>query len=189
MKVVFIRAAKAKGYLKVRVSSDTEDTDFVVSDREYADAGAPRANDNLTREAFSALKLADMRYRARLKAMRVLAYGDNSERMLVIKLQRAGISRAVAEETARDMVMRGYINNVRQLERLISYELSRLNGPKRFIPKLMAKGYSRGDIEIALDELSSKGDADVDTAREALLEKYSDSSYDERAQILYKHGF
>ena len=189
MKVVFIRAARTKGYLRLRLADGEENIDLTVSERDYAEAGSPCVADNLTRDALSALKLADMRCRARLKASRVLAYGDNSERMLVIKLVRAGISKEIAEETAQEMVMRGYVNNVRQLERLIVNEVARLSGPRKFIPKLIAKGYSRSDIDIALDELIARGEIDLDSAREALIKKYGDPSCEERCAILYKHGF
>ena len=189
MKVIFVRAAKDKGYLRMRIEDGEEIVNLTVSESDYANAGAPLAYDSLTRDAVLALKLADMRYRARLKAARVLAYGDNSERMLVIKLVRSGISKDVADETAREMVNLGYINNVRQLERLISAEVAKLTGPKKFIPKLISKGYSKNDIEIALDELVARGEVDLDRARGVLLEKFSASSEKERAEILYKHGF
>ena len=189
MNVINVRAARTKGYIKLRVSDGEENTDLIVSEREYAEAGSPQPSENLTREALSALLLADMRYRASLKALRILEYGDNSERMLVIKLRRAGISREIAAETAREMVMRGFVNDRRQLSRLILAEVRRLQGPQKFIPKLISKGYSRSDIEIVLDELSDSGELDLDAAREELLSRYPDLSYEERARLLYKNGF
>ena len=189
MNVVFVKAAKTKGFLKLRVNDGEKDVDLIVSERDHADAGAPVASDNLTWDAFSILSLSDMRYRARVKAYRILEYGDNSELMLVMKLRRAGITREVAVEIARDMVMRGFVNDKRQLERLIINEVGKLQGPKRFIPKLVSKGYSRGDVEIVLDELLSSGEVDLDAAREKLLESAGELSYDERAKLLYKNGF
>lgn len=189
MNVIYVRAARTKGYLKLRISDGEENTDLTVSEREYAEAGSPLPSDNLTRDAFSALITADMRYRASLKALRILEYGDNSERMLVIKLRRAGISREIAEETSREMVMRGFVNDRRQLSRLILAEVRRLQGPQKFIPKLISKGYSRSDIEIVIDELSDSGELDLDAAREELLSRYPDVSYEERARLLYKNGF
>lgn len=189
MNVIYVKAARTKGYLKLRVSDGKENTDLVVSEREYAEAGSPQPSENLTREALSALLLADMRYRASLKALRVLEYGDNSERMLVLKLRRAGISREVAEETAREMVMRGFVNDRRQLARLVLSEAKRLQGPQKFIPKLISKGYSRSDIEVVLDELSESGELDLASVREQLLSRYPDISYEERMRLLYKNGF
>jgi len=189
MNVIFVKAAKSKGYLKLRISDGEETRDLVVSERDYADAGSPLTSDNLTREALSALLLADMRTRARMKALRILEYGDNSERMLVIKLRRAGISKEIAEETARDMVMRGFVNDRRQLARLILSEVGRLQGPLKFIPKLISKGYSRSDVLIVIDELSESGELDLDAVREQLLSEYPDISYEERRALLYKNGF
>jgi SOS response regulatory protein OraA/RecX len=189
MNVVYVKAAKTKGYLRLRVNDGEEDIDLIVSEREYADCGSPIASDNLTRDAFSVLKEADMRHKARHKALRVLEYGDNSERMLVIKLLRSGISRRIAEETAREMVMRGFVDDKRQLARLIASEVKCLHGPIKFIPKLVSKGYSRSDIEIVIDELTESGEIDLDAARALLIERAGDISYEERAKLLYKNGF
>ena len=189
MKIVFIKSAKTKGYLRLRLGDGEETVDLTVSEREYADAGSPLVSDSVTRDTLSALKLADMRYRAYQKAIRVLEYGDNSKKMLYLKLTRAGISPSVAEETAREMVMRGFINDHRQLERLIANEVRMLRGPMKFIPKLISKGYSRGDIEIAIDELSERGEIDLDAARCELLSKAGELSDEERAKLLYKNGF
>ena len=189
MKIVFIKSAKTKGYLRLRLSDGEETVDLTVSEREYADAGSPLVSDSVTRDTVSALKLADMRYRAYQKAIRVLEYGDNSKKMLYLKLTRAGISPSVAEETTREMVMRGFINDHRQLERLIANEVRMLRGPMKFIPKLISKGYSRGDIEIAIDELSERGEIDLDAARRELLSKAGELSEEERAKLLYKNGF
>ena len=160
-----------------------------MSEREYADAGSPLVSDDLTRDTVSSLKLADMRYTARMKALRILEYGDNSERMLIIKLNRAGISRAIAEEISREMVMRGFINDRRQLERLILNEVKMLRGPMKFIPKLISKGYSKSDIEIVIDTLTENGEMDIDAARQELLLKAGDLSFEEQAKLLYKNGF
>lgn len=189
MKVVFIKAARSKGYLKIRIEDEEERLDLIVSEREYADAGSPLVSDDLTRDTVSFLKLADMRYTARMKALRILEYGDNSEKMLVMKLLRAGISRSVAEEISREMVMRGFINDRRQLERLITNEVKMLRGPMKFIPKLVSKGYSRSDIEIVIDELTESGEIDLDRARRELLSMAVGLSYEERAKLLYKNGF
>ena len=189
MKLLFIRSAKAKGYLKLRLADGEDNIDLFVSEREYKEAGAPLVRDEILDDVLQFLKAADMRFRARIKAHRVLEYGDNSERMLIIKLRRAGISQSIAEETAHEMVMRGFVNDLRQLKRLVARELSSLVGPSKFIPKLISKGYSKSDIEIALDELSESGEGDVEAARRALIEKNKDLPENELRALLYKRGF
>ncbi len=189
MKVVLIKAARSKGYLKIRIEDGEESLNLIVSEREYADAGSPLVSDDLTPDTVSVLKIADMRYTARMKALRILEYGDNSEKMLIIKLHRAGISRVIAEEVSREMVMRGFINDRRQLERLIANEVRMLRGPMKFIPKLISKGYSRSDIEIVIDTLTESGEIDIDAARLELLSKAGDLSFEERSKLLYKNGF
>ena len=189
MKIVFVKAAKLKGYLKLRMSDGEEELDLVISERDYADVGSPFVSDSLTEDMLTALKLADMRCRARFKALRILEYGDNSERMLILKLTRVGILRSVAEEISREMVMRGFINDRRQLERLIVNEVKMLRGPMKFIPKLISKGYTKSDIEIVIDELTERGEIDIEAAREELLSKADGLSFEERSKLLYKNGF
>ena len=87
------------------------------------------------------------------------------------------------------MVVRGFVNDRRQLARLILSETKRLQGPLKFIPKLISKGYSKSDIEIVLDELFNSGELDLDAAREELIKRAEGLSYEERAKLLYKNGF
>ena len=140
--VVFIKRAKSKGYLRVGIVSDSEKFDFTVSDIEYCEAGSPMQSDNLTRDTFNTLYLADMRYRARLKALHILSYGDNSDRMLMQKLKGAGIKSEIIDEVIAEMISLGYINSARQIERLVLNEVNLHHyGPLKIIPKLIAKGY------------------------------------------------
>lgn len=192
MTVIYIRAGKSKGYLRVGVDCGTEKCDFSVSESEYRVAGSPLTSDKLTREAFDLLLLADMRYKARIKAMRILSFGDNSERMLERKLRAAGIKAEVATEVVREMVSHGYINSARQLERLVSNEVQiRFTGPAKLIPKLIAKGYSKSEIESVINNLSERGIIDFDEAKARLISKKlpEDASSEEIKKLLYKNGY
>lgn len=188
--VIYIRPGGTKGYLRVGIESDGKKYDFTVSEAEYREAGSPLTRDNLTREAFGALQYADMRYKAMVKALRILSYGDNSEGMLRRKLCVSGIKREIAEEAVRECVRLGYINSDRQLEKLIINEVNiRNHGPRKIIPRLIAKGYLRSDIERVLSRLTRDGSIDFDEARERLISKLPDGSDSEEIKkTLYKNG-
>ena len=192
MKVLYIRPSSVKGYLKIGLCSDEKKEELFVSEREYSALGEPRVGDLADSEMCDALRAADMLYRAKKKALGILKFGDNSEKMLYIKLCRGGIDNKTARKVAAEMVGRGYVDDRRQLARLVKGLVNVNNlGPNRIYPRLIAKGYSRSDIEIVMDELSSSGEIDFDAARESLLErKLPDGATDtDIKKILYKNGF
>ena len=191
MTVIYIRPARSKGYLRVGVESD-KTYDFTVSEAEYSACGSPLTGDKLTRDSFDGLYLGDMRYKARLKAFRILSFGDNSEAMLRRKLMTAGANREIADEVVAEMVSRGYINAERQLRNLIINEVTcHLSGPRKFIPKLIAKGYSKSKIEAVVDELLDSGDIDFEAAKARLIESKlpEDADGEQIKKLLYKNGY
>lgn len=191
MKILYVRPARSKGYLKIGILIDDEEVRLFVSEREYSEAGEPMSSDNLTRDTYELLCLADMRYRAKLKALRVLEYADNSEYRLLQKLLHSKIDRDVAEETVEEMVRLGYLSDTRQLRRIIENEANRrLIGPHLIIPKLISKGYKRKDISLVLSELLEDGTVDFEKSKEALIEKKCEGlSEEETKKILYKNGY
>ncbi len=192
MKITYIRPSKEKGYLTVGISDGEEKLRLSVRERDHRECGAPLTGDNLTRDTLYALKASDEEYRARKKALNILSFGDNSEKMLEYKLSRAGIGRECAKGIVREMVSLGYINNERQLDSLISNLVNVSNlGKMKIIPKLSAKGYSRSDIEARIDELVLRGEIDFELARARLIEKRlpPDADEEEIKKLLYKNGF
>lgn len=187
MTVTYIKQSSTKGYLRLGISDGDESLSLTVSEREYAEAGSPLSRDSLNEDTVLALRAADERYRAKAKALRVLSYGDNSEGMLMRKLLCAGIRRSIAHEVVCEMVARGYINSRRQLEKLVTFEVNFKNsGPMKLIPKLVAKGYKKSEVEGVISDLEARGEIDFDAARERLLQGVGD---DEVKKILYKNGY
>ena len=170
MKVIYIRPAKSSGYLSVGIMTDEEEKRaFVVSEEDYAEAGAPMTASELSPSAYTLIAASDERYRARIAALRILSYTDNNERTLIRKLVGKGISYATAEDVAHEMVSRGYINEQKQLMRLVAYEANTaLSGPRKIRAKLSLKGYKTADIECAMDELTSSGEVDFERSAAAL---------------------
>ena len=192
MQVKAVRAGKSQGYLTVVVTDGEERKTFTVSERDYLEAGSPRPGDEPDGDMLAALSYSDENYRARLHALRILSYADNNERTLVRKLVSRGISHSLATEVAHEMVGRGYIDEERQLERLIITEANRnLIGPHRIKAKLSSKGYSGADIDEIMGRLVDSGEIDFERSRKLLVEKKltRGATDDEIKKLLYKNGY
>ena len=188
----FVREAKDQGLLFLGVSEEGESARYTVNLSTYRDIGSPSASDLLNDEQISAIKYTDQLLRAKKKALNILAFADNNRKTLFIKLQRAGFSRDIAESVCSEMVERGYVNEVRQLERLILVEANtKLRGPLRIVPSLMQKGFSRSQIGEVMSRLVDSGEIDFSKNARLLLEKkLPDGSDEEEAKkILYKNGY
>ncbi len=192
MRARFIRPGKSRGYICVGIDTGGTVSVYNVSERDYARAGSPLAGDLLDEESAAVISDSDMRYRAMKKALSILSYGDNSARSLLRKLTESGIRRETAEETVREMMRLGYIDEHRQLKRLVMNEVRlRLSGPAKLFAKLMAKGYSRSAIESAMDELTASGELDFDEVRARLIETRlpPDADGEQIKKLLYKNGY
>ena len=190
VKIIYIRTAKSRGYIRIGAGGEDGARDLVVSEQDYRAVGSPLVGDAIDSSALLSLLNSDMRYRGRLYALRMLSYADNNEKNLCRKLVMKGISRDVAAEVAAEMVGLGYINESRQLDRLIADEVGRkLIGPKKLFPKLLAKGYSHADIEASVDKLICEGIIDFEASRQALIEKHQPADELELKKLLYKNGY
>lgn len=192
MTLVYIRDSKSRGYIRLGIDCEGEVRSYTVSECEYRSLGSPASRDEISEDAFSAILTYDMKYRARLKALNILAYGDNSEKTLYMKLKRAGISSEIAEETVKEAVSRGYVDSERQIERLITNEVRlNLRGPMKIIPKLVSKGYSKGEIIRVMTRLADEGEIDFEDSKMQLIEKKlpEGASEEEKKKLLYKNGY
>ena len=190
-KIIYIREIDSSHLLRVGVGHSEECVGYTVSQRVYAELGRPEVGRILTDGELEAIRYSDETCRAERKALSLLSYTDNNSRTLVQKLVRAGFKREIAEETAKDMVALGYIDERRQLERLIAAEADKLRGPGRIIPKLAAKGYATSDIKEVMHELCDRGEVDFSALAKQLLDKKLPEGAvpEERKKLLYKHGF
>ena len=192
IEVINFRESKSRGYLTLTLDTDKERVSLTVSESEYSRLGAPLRGDKIDTDTYLELKKADELYRARRAALRILAYADNSERRLYEKLLGRGISSGTAREVSREMVMRGYIDESRQLGRLILKEaLERKISGAPLFARLMSKGYSRSDIEIGIDSLVESGELDFSLIREELIRtaREGGATDEEIRRLLYKSGF
>ena len=90
------------------------------------------------------------------------------------------------------MLSVGYINERRQLERLILSEANlKLRGPAKISAHLASKGYSSRDIREVLTSLCESGEIDFKANAKKLVEKKlpEDSGEDEKKSFLYRNGY
>ena len=190
VKIIYVRAAKSRGYIRIGVDTGGEQLSLVCSEADYLSVGSPLTRDEIGEDTLSVLTFSDMRYKARLHALRILSYSDNNEKTLYYKLCMKGTDKTVAAEVAAEMVGLGYINEARQLDRIVADEVGRkLVGPKKLFPKLLSKGYGRADIEAAIDRLECEGVIDFERSKLALIAKHSPMDELEIKKLLYKNGY
>ncbi len=192
MKVVFVRDSKNAGYTVLGINSGEGAVAYTVPTPLYMRIGAPLPSDVLGEESFSEAVFADEVFRAEKKALSLLAYSDNNRKTLLMKLKKAGFSHEAAEECVEDMLRHGYINEERQLQRLILSEAkTKLSGRAKYTPKLVAKGYKKSDIDRVTDELVSSGELDFDKIKRELVGKKlgDEPELSEVKKLLYKNGF
>lgn len=187
----YVREVKNSNLLSLGISEGEETARYTVGERIYLEIGSPAVGSMLDGEQISRLMEADELYRARKKALSLLAFADNNERNLRMKLARAGFSRDICDAVTSEMVERGYINEKNQLERLVLNEAnSKLRGPLRIIPALTAKGYSSGDVREVMHALVDSGEIDFKKNAMALIEKKLPlGDAEEKKKLLYKNGY
>ncbi len=191
-RVIYIKEGRTKGYITVGVLLDEQRRAYTVPQAVYSSLGSPMPRCELDEPSLSVLDEANAEYSALKKALSLLSYSDNSYRSLVMKLRRSGFSARIAEGAALEAVRLGYIDEERQLERLILAEANgHLTGPLRLIPKLAAKGYSQDKIRAVMAELCDSGELDFDENKSILIEKKlgGDFTEEERDKLLFKHGY
>lgn len=191
MKVLYVRPSRSRGYTVIGLISASHDKEnYTVPDAVVSEYNIS-LGEQTDEDTYLEIKAQDEIFRAKRKALSILAYGDNSRRMLYTKLIRSGFSRELSQRTVDEMCAYGYINERERLARLITDEVNiHFTGRAKILAKLTAKGYSRRDIEDTISELSSNGEIDFSEARQRLIEKYlPDGATDEQIKkLLYKNG-
>ena len=192
MKLVSIRPSKYEGLYVYTVERDGKRERYTLPDRIYEEIGCPAVGTPLTEDAYEQLCAAGASRDALAAALRTLAYGDRSCRELVDKLVHKGYSRALATETAEEVVRLGYINEERQLcSMIVQLANQRLYGARRIIPYLVNKGYHSTQIRAILSRLVENEEIDFKENFSRLLEKTKTDPKDIEARraLAYRYGY
>ena len=188
-KIAYIRHGRDERTVLVGVSSEGETVCCKITAGEYSELDFLGLGCELSEEEFKILFDLDEKHRAMKKALSLLSYSDKNERTLFIRLRQAGFSRDAASEAVRTAVGLGYVDEERQLERLILAEHSKLSGRRLILGKLCAKGYKSADIERVTERLCEEGELDFASSFERLCEKRGAKSDEERLGLKYKYGY
>ncbi len=191
-KIVSIRT-KGKSTILVELTLliDDNKVKYTVSEGTYRKVGCPLSDEIIDGDSLDMLAGEDEERRALMKALSILAYTDNNKRRLYTKLINRGFSKKVANATVLECVRLGYIDEERQLERLILKYSEELWGPKKIMAKLVAKSYSASEISKMIKALEDCGKIDFKKSRAILLEAKlpEGASYEETRKLLYKYGY
>ncbi len=131
-------------------------------------------------------------YRAREKALYYLSLRDYGSAELVSKLVRAGIERALAEQTVARLCDSGLINDARYAAMLAHNYVERKLYPKRRVAMVLReKGFSSEIVAQVIEELP---DEDEQQALELLRKKRYNGHCDSRTRekalgMLARYGF
>ena len=190
--VSYIRTSKDQKLLLLGIIEEGESNNYTVNLSAFRDIGAPSVGAELDSSQMSGIRYTDELIRAKKKALNILAYADNNKKNLSLKLYRAGFSREIVDSVCSDMVEHGYVNEERQLERIILNEANiKLRGPMKITPALVAKGYSMAQVKSVMNRLVESGEIDFSLNAKRLLDKKLPDGGDneEVKKILYKNGF
>ena len=186
--VKYIKPQKS-GRVIIGVDTDGEISHYSISSADYATAAFVTGG-ILSDGELTLLVTLDEEYRAIKKALSLLSYSDKNRKAIYMRLVRLGFSREAAKKAVEYCLQNGFINEENQLERLVSNEANiNLRGPRYIKDKLASKGYSRTDIEVAIDRLVNSGEVDFVIIFDTLCEKKGATTPDERRALAYKYGF
>ena len=186
--VKYIKPQKS-GRVIIGVDTEGEISHYSISSADYATASFVTGG-ILSDEELSLLTALDEEYRAIKKALSLLSYSDKNRKAIYMRLVRLGFSREASKKAVEYCLQNGFINEKNQLERLVSNEANtNLRGPHYIKNKLASKGYSRDDIDTAIDTLVANGEIDFVIIFDTLCEKKGVTTPDERRALAYKYGF
>lgn len=145
---------------------------------------------SLTDDAVDAVMELDERYRAYLKVLRILSYGDKSQRALKDRLIYEGFSTTAAEDALLMAAQYGYVNEGRQVRSIATRLANRdLRSPRFIVAKLCKDGYDESLVDSVISALTLSGEVDFDEVGDKLCEKLGVTDPDERRILLIKRGF
>ena len=190
-KVLSVRAKGKKGEIITLCIYDEDERKYTVSEGTYRSIGCPLSGDVIDKEAISLLEKEDGERGALSKALKILSFGDNSERRLFAKLLSAKIPKEYARFAVEECVRLGYLDEKRQIERAVFLLSEELLGPKKIAARLATRGYGAKQIRLAISNAIESGRLDINKNKRLLIEKKLGDCADSesRRALLYKFGY
>ena len=183
-------ADKKQTLVKIELSVGGEKRIYTVSEGTYRNIGCPLSAEIIDEDSLNTVIKESARRSAMKKALNILSYADNNSKNLYRKLITAGFSKDDAIYTVKECIRLGYIDEARQLERLVYILWERdLLGPAKIFAKLVAKGYKASDVSMTIEKLRQAEEIDFSVSLKKLLEKKSVTTYEEKKKILFRYGY
>ena len=188
---MFIKPIPTHKRVQIGVENDCGETTVLkVRESTYASLGAPARAEELSDAVLESLTREDELLRAYKKAVGWLADSDKSRLELKRKLFALGFSKEVVEVALDKCEQYGYLDEERQLERLVEREANRkLRGRYYIRRKLAAKGYRTSAIDRVTDVLVDKGEIDFKANFERLAEKRGALEETEVMSLKYRYEY
>ena len=189
-RIAYLKTPRTKGYITLGLLSEGGNIAYTVPRITYSEIGSPVRGDEIGEDTVVRLAREDELFRAERRALSILSYADNSERMLRMKLSRLGFSREAIAHAVKTAVGNGYIDEERQLRIKIS-ELAniKLRGRYYILEYLRGRGYDIGLVSEVIDKLSDEGEIDFQASFERLAEKKGTRAREEKLTLLKKYGY
>ena len=148
----------------------------------------------LSEEECDALLLADEASRAAVKAVGILAYGDQTAKRLSDKLRAKGFSREACDLALRYVLDKRYIREDEQLEHFMHVLCETKHyGLRRIRQEVYARGFSEQTIRLWFSSVAES--LDFDAALEKRLEKVPEETFSDPDKVqrltasLLRYGF
>lgn len=189
-KIIYIKEGVTKGRVLIGIDNDGDSAAYSVTKSTYIAIGSPVRYTVIDERDFYSIAAEDERYRAMKKAVSSIAVSDKSAHTLKSKLLMAGFSHEATDEAIGECIARGYIDEERQLIRLVEREANgSLRGRYYIKRKLAAKGYRLSDIDKVINNLVGSQTVDFKKNFESLAEKKGASDDESRRALAYKFGY
>lgn len=190
-RITFIKSDPEHKQLLVGVDNGMEKAlALEVRESTYESHGSPERFSLISDEALCDFVYDDELLRARRRAVRILSLSDKTLHELRLRLREEGFSREAASAALEFCVERGYVDERRQLERLVEQEANRkLRGRYYIKQKLAAKGFARDMIDSVIDTLVEQGEIDFSLNFEKFKEKKGVTDPEKIRALKYRYGY
>ena len=191
-KILSIRTKEKKSALVIlEIATEGGANKYTLSEGTYREIGCPLSGEIIDEASLYVIIEEDERRRCLQKALRILSFSDNSERGLYLKLLKSGFDKEASLGAVEECVSLGYVDERRQIERIIRHFANDGIGPYKILRKLLSGRYKKELCFLTLRELEESDEVNFARMRENLIcEKLSeDATPEERRKLLYRYGF
>ena len=190
-KILFVKTNPNHKRIQIGVEDDDNAVSVLtVKESTYTSLNSPGRGDVISECELCDLRFDDEIYRASKKAISLIADVDRSRYELRMKLFSAGFSSEAVDVALTKCEEYGYLDEERQLERLVEREANRqLRGRYYIKRKLASKGYRTSLIDRVIDKLVDEGQIDFDSNLERLAEKRGVTDETKFMALKYRYGY